>query len=50
MDRPDQRSELIRLLEQALAVSEDIEDGQTGFLIERALDQARSTAFRPTRR
>jgi hypothetical protein len=30
----------------ALALADEIEDGQTGFLIERALDEARSRQFR----
>jgi hypothetical protein len=29
-------------LEEALSLADEIEDGQTGFLIERALDEARS--------
>jgi len=28
--------------EEALSLADEIEDGQTGFLIERALDEARS--------
>jgi hypothetical protein len=39
--------QLIRHLEDALALADEIEDGQTGFLIERALDEARSRHFRP---
>jgi hypothetical protein len=34
-------------LEEALSLADEIEDGQTGFLIERALDEARSRQFRP---
>jgi hypothetical protein len=33
---------LIRYLEDVLPVADEIEDGRTGFLIERALDEARS--------
>jgi hypothetical protein len=36
----------IRHLEDALALADEIEDDQTGFLIERALDEARSRHFR----
>jgi hypothetical protein len=36
------RGELIRFLENALAIADEIEDGQTSYLIERALDEARS--------
>jgi hypothetical protein len=32
----------------SIALADEIEDGQTGFLIERALDEARSHQFRPT--
>jgi hypothetical protein len=31
-----------------IQLADEIEDGQTGFLIERALDEARSRQFRPT--
>jgi hypothetical protein len=34
-------------LEEALALADEIEDGQTGFLIERTLDEARLRQFRP---
>jgi len=34
-------------LEDALALADEINDGATGFLIERALDEARSWQFRP---
>jgi hypothetical protein len=30
-----------------LALADELEDGQTGFLIERALDEARSRQFKP---
>ena len=44
----EKRGQLIRHLEDALeALADEIEDGQTGFLIERALDEARSRQFRP---
>jgi len=41
------RGELIRYLENALAIADEIEDGKTGYLIERALDEARSAQFKP---
>jgi hypothetical protein len=37
---------LIRYLEAALALADELEDGETGYLIERALDEARSRQFR----
>jgi hypothetical protein len=40
-----ERGQLIRHLEDALA--DEIEDGLTGYLIERPLDAARSRQFRP---
>jgi hypothetical protein len=45
-DEAEKRGQLIRHLEEALALAEEMEDGQTGFLIERALDEARSRQFR----
>ena len=38
-DEADKRGQLIRHLEDALALADEIEDGETGFLIERALDE-----------
>ena len=46
-DHAEERGQLIRHLEDALALADEIEDGQTGFLIKRALDEARSRHFRP---
>jgi hypothetical protein len=46
MDAADRFGNLIRLLEEALALADDLEDGPTGHLIERALDEARSRYFR----
>jgi hypothetical protein len=43
----DKRGQLIRHLEEALVLADEIEDGSTGFLIERAADEARSRQFRP---
>jgi hypothetical protein len=48
-DVADKRGLLIRHLEEALAVADEIEDPNTGFLIERALDEARASQFRPVR-
>jgi hypothetical protein len=45
-DEPDKRGQIIRHLEDALALADEIEDGHTGYLIERALDEARSRQFR----
>jgi len=42
-----ERGERIRHLEEALALADEIQDGHTGYLIERALDEARSRQFRP---
>jgi hypothetical protein len=42
----EKRGQLIKHLEDALAVADEIEDGETGYLIERALDEARSRQFR----
>jgi len=47
-NQPEKRGRLIRHLEDALELADEIEDGQTGFLIERALDQARARQFTPT--
>ena len=44
----EKRGQLIRHLEDALALADEIEDGEIGFLIERALDEARSRQFRLT--
>lgn len=43
---PEKRGWLIRHLEDALELADEIEDGQIGFLIERALDQARAVSLR----
>jgi hypothetical protein len=47
MDTAQKRGELIKHLEDALALADDLEDGTTGYLIERAIDEARSQQFRP---
>ena len=43
----ERRGRLIKQLEEALALTEDLNDPITGFLIERALDEARAQQFRP---
>jgi hypothetical protein len=48
-NQPEKRGRLIRHLEDALELADEIEDGLTGFLIERALDQARARQFTPMR-
>ena len=47
MDDAEKRGHLIRHLEEALTLADEIQDGQTGYLIERALDEARARQFRP---
>jgi hypothetical protein len=47
-EEAEKRGQLIRHLEDALALPDEIEDGQTGYLIERALDEARSRQFGPS--
>ena len=49
MEVADKRGQLIRHLEEALTLADEIGDFNTGFLIERALDEARSRKFRPVR-
>jgi DNA-binding ferritin-like protein len=46
MDQAEKRGQLIRHLEDALALADELQDGHTGYLIERALDEARSRLFR----
>jgi hypothetical protein len=41
----DARGKLIRHLEDALAVADELNDGTTGYLIERALDWDTGTTF-----
>jgi hypothetical protein len=40
---------MIKLLEDALMLADDLEDDNTGYLIERALDEARSQQFAANR-
>lgn len=46
-DIPEQRGNLVRLLEDAMNLAELLEDATTAYLIERALDEARSQQFIP---
>jgi hypothetical protein len=46
-DEPEKRGRLIKQLEDALLLSEELNDPTTGYLIERALDEARAQLFRP---
>lgn len=48
-DIAEQRGKLIKLLENAMDLAEDLAEGKTAYLIERALDEARSQQFRPRR-
>jgi hypothetical protein len=50
IDKADKRGQLIRHLEDALALADEIDDGRTGYLIERALDEARAQQFKPVAR
>jgi hypothetical protein len=45
MDLAEKRGEISKHLQDALTVADEIEDGETGYLIERALDAARSRLF-----
>jgi len=42
IDLARRRGELIKHLENAMAIAEELEDGLTEYLIERALDEARA--------
>jgi hypothetical protein len=43
----ERRGEMIMLLENALALADELNDGGTGYLIESALDEARARQFTP---
>lgn len=49
MDHAEMRGRIIALLEDALTLADELNDANTGFLIERALDEARSQQFKPQR-
>jgi hypothetical protein len=40
---------MIKLLEEAMTMAEELGDSATAYLIERAIDQARAEMFRPPR-
>jgi hypothetical protein len=46
IDPASKRGEIIKHLEDAMAIADELEDGPTGYLIERALDEARAQYFR----
>jgi hypothetical protein len=46
-DDAEKRGKLIQQLEDALDLSEELNDATTGYLIECALDEARAQQFRP---
>jgi endonuclease YncB( thermonuclease family) len=46
-DEPEKRGRLIKQLEDAMLLAEELNDGTTTYLIERALDEARAQLFRP---
>jgi hypothetical protein len=43
----DRRRELIKLLDEAMAVAKELDDTTTVYLIDRALDAARAPLFGP---
>ena len=43
----EKRGRIIRHLEAAMELTDELEDGETSYLIERALDAARAQLFRP---
>jgi hypothetical protein len=47
LDVAEKRGQIIRFLEEALALAAEIEDGHSGYMIERALDEAPARQFKP---
>ena len=45
-DPASKRGELIKRLEDALAIAEELDDGLTMYMVGRALDEARAQIFR----
>jgi len=45
LDAAELRGRMIALLEHALTMADELQDATTGYLIERALDEARSQQF-----
>jgi len=46
IDSAQKRGEIVKHLEDGIALADELEDGATGYLIERALDEARSRQYR----
>jgi hypothetical protein len=42
INEPEKRGKMIKHLIDALEIADELSDGPTGYLIERALDEARS--------
>lgn len=49
MNVVERRGELIQVLENALGIAEELGEGNTEYLIERAPDEAGAPHFRPSR-
>lgn len=47
LDTAEVRGRLIKHLEDPLALADELQDGPTGYLIERALDEMRASQFKP---
>jgi hypothetical protein len=47
IDLAEKRGQLIKCLEDALTLAEQLDDGTTEYLIERALDEVCSRQFKP---
>jgi hypothetical protein len=47
LDVAEKRGQIIRFLEEALALADEIGDGHSGYMIERALDEAPARQFKP---
>ena len=47
LDVAEKRGQIIRVLEEALALADEIGDGHSGYMIERALDEAPARQFKP---
>jgi hypothetical protein len=46
IDAAEKRGEIIRHLEAAMAIADELQDGPTSYFIERALDYAQGEFFR----
>jgi hypothetical protein len=49
IESAEKRGEIIRHLEAAMELADQLQDGETTYLIERALDAARARLFWPVR-